>query len=183
MATCSKCGKSIGFLSRTYSCVYCGRTLCSNCKETLEFPNKEICGLYELLDLPYANIITSAVPLISTRKDVSCRACYYRFSSEVAKIQDALSSRKKIEMLPATYLGKRNTIGEGKFIESSWHSDWSDCDEELRAQAIYLGYDCVMNIKKERDTETVEETKDNGKGTYTRSYTVWKKSGYAYKLR
>ena len=183
MATCAKCGNNIGFLSRTYSCVYCGRTLCSNCKEVLKFPTGKICNIYELLDLPYADIITREPPLISTRKDVSCKVCYYKFLSEVNKIKNAISSCKKIELLPATYRGKRKTIGEGKFLESLWHEDWADCDEELGAQAIYLGYDCVMNIEKERDTVTYEETKDNGKGTYTRSYTVWKKSGYAYKLK
>ena len=94
-----------------------------------------------------------------------------------------MHSTAKVELLPSTYHGRRNTIGNGIEIESGWHQDWTDCDKDLVTLAHYYGCDYVMKIEKDRDTETVEELKDNGKGTYTRSYTIWKKRGIAYKLK
>lgn len=182
MATCSKCKNDIGFFSRAYTCVYCGKTLCKNCINKLE-ASGDVLHIYRLLNLPYADVICSSIPIFNTRKDVACVSCLPRFTSEVFKIQSALNSCVKVELLPSTYHGKRNTIGKGVSIESSWHSDWNDCDNDLIAQARYYGCNCVMNIEKERDTETVEEEKDNGKGYYTRSYTIWKKTGIAYKTQ
>lgn len=182
MATCFKCKKDIGFFSRTYTCIYCGKTLCKNCITKLEAPNK-ILAIYRLLGLPHADIICADVPIISTRKDVACSTCALKFKAEVAKIFNAIRSTVKVELLPITYHGKRNTVGYGIEIESDWHQDWTDCDIDLIAQARYYGCDCVMKIEKDRDTETVEEPKDNGNGYYTRSYTIWKKSGIAYKLK
>lgn len=182
MATCSKCKKDIGFFSRTYTCIYCGKTLCKNCITKLDASN-DILRIYELLNLPHADVICSPAPFFSTRKDVACSTCALKFKDEVTKIFNAMCSTAKAELLPSTYHGKRNTIGNGIEIESGWHQDWTDCDSDLVAQAHYYGCDCVMQIEKSRDTETVEEPKDNGKGTYTRSYTIWKKSGIAYKLK
>ena len=182
MATCFNCKKNIGFFSRTYTCVYCGKTLCKNCVIPLEAEHN-IIRLYKLLGLPHADIICSPVPFISTRKDVACSSCALKFRSDIAEIRNALRSSAKVELLPATYHGRRNTVGEGIEIGSDWHADWTDCDDDLIFLAHYYGYDCVMNIEKDRDTETVEEEKDNGKGYYTRSYTIWQKKGTAYRLK
>lgn len=182
MATCSKCKKDIGFFSRTYTCLYCGKTLCKKCITKLDAPD-EILRIYGLLNLPHADVICSSTPLFSTRKDVSCTSCAVQFKTEIAKIFNSMRSTVKVELLPATYHGRRNIIGGGIEIESGWHQDWDCCDSELIVQARYYGCDCVMKIEKYRDTETVEERKDNGKGYYTRSYTIWKKVGIAYKLR
>lgn len=182
MATCSKCKKDIGFFSRTYTCLYCGKTLCKNCVTKLE-GSESVLSIYRLLDLPHADIICSSAPLFSTRKDVACVSCASRFTTEVTRIQSAINSTAKVELLPATYHGRRNVIGNGIAIHSDWHQDWDCCDDDLIAQAHYYGCDCVMQIEKDRATEMVEESKDNGKGYYKRSYTVWQKSGIAYKLK
>lgn len=182
MATCSKCKKDIGFFSRTYICLYCGKTLCKNCIIKLE-SSESVLSIYRLLDLPHADIICSPAPFFSTRKDVACVSCASKFTTEVARIQSAINSTAKVELLPATYHGRRNVIGNGIAIHSDWYQDWDCCDDDLIAQAHYYGCDCVMQIEKARTTETVEERKDNGKGYYKRAYTVWQKSGIAYKLK
>lgn len=182
MATCSKCQKEIGIFGRVYTCLYCGKTLCKQCRKPLELP-EGIGYTFELLDLPHANIICDSVPIIKTRKDVSCKECYPKFINAINIVRKVKNSNKKIELLPNTYKGKRNTIGSGIRIISEWHEDWSECDDDLRLLAIYNNCDCVLEIEKERDTETYEETKDNGKGTYTKSYTIWRKSGIAYPLK
>lgn len=182
MATCFNCKKKIGFFSRTYSCVYCGKTLCKNCITHLEADNR-ILSLYRLLGMPHADIICEPIPVFSTHKDVACSSCAVKFQSDIAKIYNTLRSTTKVELLPSTYHGSRNTVGEGIEIESGWHADWTDCDDDLIFLAHYYGYDCVMNIEKDRGTETEELEKDNGKGYYTRSYSIWKKSGIAYKLK
>lgn len=132
--------------------------------------------------MPHADIICASVPLIKTRKDVSCNSCYSHFTKAINEVKAVIASNKKIELLPITYHGKRNTIGTGIPVSSNWHEDWDDCDEDLIALAIYHGCDCVMEIEKYRDTETYEETKDNGKGTYTRTVSIWQKEGMAYKI-
>lgn len=182
MATCSKCKKDIGFLSRTYSCVYCGKTLCKDCITKLDAPN-EVLYVYELLGLPHADVICDYAPVFKTRKDVACPSCATKFKSQINKIINAFRSSSQVEILPASYHGKRNIVGDGIEIESRWHRDWNDCDKELKAQAQYYGCDCVMHVERDRDTETVEERKDNGNGYYTRSYSIWKKRGIAYKLK
>lgn len=182
MATCSKCKKDIGFFSRTYTCIYCGKTLCKNCITKLEASANEL-RIYKLLNLPHADIICASTPIFSTRKDVACSSCAIQFKGEIAKIFNAIRSNKRIELLPETYRGRRNTIGSGIQIESDWHQDWKNCDWDLVTQAKYLDCDCVMHIERMRDTETVEERKDNGNGYYKRSFTIWKKVGIAYKLR
>ena len=133
--------------------------------------------------MPHADIICEPTPVFSTHKDVACSSCAVKFQSDIAKIYNTLRSTTKVELLPSTYHGSRNTVGEGIEIESGWHADWTDCDDDLIFLAHYYGYDCVMNIEKDRGTETEELEKDNGKGYYTRSYTIWQKKGTAYRLK
>lgn len=183
MAKCSVCGKDIGIFSRTYKCVYCGRTLCKNCITELE-ASGEILDTYRLLGLPYAGVLGDC-NFITTRRDVACSTCAVKFQTEVDKIFDALCSTEEVELLPSTYHGRRNVVGDGIEIESRWHKDWKCCDDELVAQAHYYDCDCVMKIERERETESECVHEGKGKGSSDRYYyySVWKKSGIAYKLK
>lgn len=95
----------------------------------------------------------------------------------------AISSSRSVELVSKAYKGKKAITGDGIIIESNWHGDWDDCDNDLKIMARYYDCDIVMNVDKERSSETWEEEKDNGKGTYTRTRTIWKKTGVAYRRR
>lgn len=99
----------------------------------------------------------------------------------VNDVQQAIDTADNVEIVSIHYKGKKPINGMGVHIESRWHGDWTDCDYDLKVMARYYGCEVVMHVDKQRDVETWEEDKDNGKGSYTRSRTIWKKTGFAFK--
>lgn len=180
MATCSSCKKNIGFFSRHYHCLYCGKSLCGECiKETT--PPEQISYVLRLADDPHAGDILSS-SFISTRKDVACASCFRdKYLPRLNELQRAIDTSESVELVSKSYKGRKPISGDGIEISSLWHSDWDNCDYDLKVLARLNDCDIVMNVDKERDVETWEEEKDNGKGTYTRSRTIWQKTGIAYK--
>lgn len=180
MATCSSCKKNIGFFSRHYHCLYCGKSLCGDCIKVTT-PPEQIGYVMELIDDPYSESILSQT-LISTRKDVACADCFRsRYIPRLNELQRAIDTASAVELVSKSYKGRKPIAGEGEVIESGWHADWDECDYDLKILARFNDCDIVMDVDKQRDVETWEERKDNGKGTYTRSRTIWKKTGVAYK--
>lgn len=180
MATCSNCNKKIGFFSRHYRCLYCGRSLCADCINITNATETIAEGL-RIIKSPHIDDILSNT-IISTRKDVTCDICFKdKYIPMVNDIRQAIDTSGNVELVSIAYKGKKPINGNGIHIVSRWHADWDDCDYDLKVLARYRGCDIVMHVNKDRDVETWEERKDNGNGTYTRSRTIWKKTGVAYK--
>lgn len=181
MAICSICKKKIVFFNRHYHCLYCGKSLCSDCIRTTKYTSDEGYAM-ELIDIPFVDSILSN-SFLSTRKDVVCSSCYKsRYTPELNRVQRAISLSNSVELVSKNYKGHKAITDTGIAIESRWHRDWNDCDDDLKILARYYDCDIVMNVDRDRDTESWQENKDNGNGTYTRTRTIWKKTGIAYKL-
>lgn len=181
MGICSKCGKKLGFFTREYKCIYCGKIFCKDCIKKI-YPSDNIRYLWSLLDLPNLYCVCHGSHIFSTDQNVTCHSCYPKYLQQAEPVKEALLSTEEVELLPSTYFGKRNVIGERIEISSNWHTDWNDCDDDLIMQAHYYKCNCVMKIKKERREEEEEREKSNGKGTYTVTRVYWRKTGLACKV-
>lgn len=105
-----------------------------------------------------------------------CKSCAKKYNSTLVKIDDAWEKKDEVELVSASYMGKKRYDPTRQLeIETTWARDWDYARDLLKTLASYHGYDMVLDVRKEVRTE--EETSDSGKGTHY--YKVARYSGVA----
>lgn len=168
---CSRCGKSLGLFTPSYTCSYCGRVLCSNCIQKVHYYSNSVKKWYGYL---YKR------PKFAFTKfsNVLCPSCATVFNKQQKNIKVALEHSTSVELVSANYKGKKNAGQCSRRIQSGWHRDKKDCMEELQIKSSLLGCRKVIKVSVETDTEE-EQSDTSKKGTHR--YTIFRLSGYCCK--
>lgn len=96
---------------------------------------------------------------------------------ERQEYEDYLNRRNvshPVELVSANYRGRKKYSAAVSSIRTDWHSSLREAEDELRELARMHNCNMVVNVTKEKDTES--ELTEKG-GFY--NYTVWRLSGTA----
>lgn len=171
MTICTKCKKSLGWLTKEYQCARCRQIFCSTCiiKTPIEGYARDI------NDLVYPSYKTKN--RILYHYICACPSCENVIKAHVNQIDKSINTNQHVEIVSENYKGRKHYDYNGflKDIETNFHKDMNDALEELKILARYYNCDMVIDVHKERKIEETES--DNGKGTY--KYSVWSYSGKA----
>jgi hypothetical protein len=141
--SCSSCGTNFYPSSTNQgTCVKCESLTCTEC----------------LSPPPSTPAIPSSVWSLGSPGEKLCPTCLRNLDPEIHKYNLAVEAAKNIEFFPAAYKGSTgiDRTRQATEIESDWFENYVDADDQLAVASAFLGYDVVVDFRREKDARTVD---------------------------
>lgn len=141
--SCSSCGTDF-YVSSTNqgTCSKCESQTCTDC----------------LSPPPSAPAIPSSVWSLGSPGTKLCPTCLRNLDPEIQKYNLAVEAAENIEFFPAAYKGNTgiDRTRQTTEIESDWFENYVDADHQLAVASAFLGYNVVVDFRREKDARTVD---------------------------
>ena len=149
MGICKVCHQSLGFFKREHKCCFCGGIVCHDCvvkfhlehgaKATaFEYSAQEGAKTYMGWSNPYA---------------YACPNCYKNYEKKVQTMiqNEGMIGNENVRLYSDRYLGRLPKYSQEIFIQTEYHRDRSEAENEMKLIAAHLGCRNVIKVRYNKD--------------------------------